>query len=173
MINDPKIAVPNPVMRHQVADYLMVGEAYELMGVGFEALDESPNAQSTQKTYVNQATASNFVNAYQTEFPFTADLIKSEKALMELYKCGRDHLTGTAAMFKYCRVDLFDEAQPQKANTFKAREFIVSCEVSSNTGKGGDPMALAGTLKCVGDPILGSFDTTTKKFTPDGASEGP
>lgn len=163
-IKDGSINAPNPVMRNQVADYLMVGDSFELMGVGFETLDENPNAQSMQKTYVNQATATNIVKSYQTEFPFSADMISSEKAIRALYKVGRDHLTGTDAMFEYVRVDLFDPEDGQ-TNTFQARRFIVSAEVSGNTGNGGDPLALAGTLKAVGDPELGTFVTTTKKFT--------
>ena len=157
-IKDSSINAPNPVMRNKVADYLMVDEAFELMGVGFETLDENPNAQSMQKTYINQATATN------VEFPFSADMIQSEKAVMALYKVGRDHLTGTAAMFEYVRVDLFDPVQSQQ-NTFNARQFIVSAEISGNTGNGGDPLALVGTLKAVGDPVLGTFNTTTKAFT--------
>lgn len=164
MITDGKVNVPNPVMRNKIADYLKVADKFELMGVGFETLDENPNAQSTQKIYVNQATATNFINSYQTEFPYSADMIASEKAIMALYECGRDHLTGTAAMFEYVRVDLFSPVGSQ-TNVFKARKFIVSNEVSGNTGKGGDPMAIAGTLKSVGDPVLGTFDTTSSTFT--------
>lgn len=164
MISDTSVNVPNPVMRNQIADYLKVGDKFELMGVGFETLDENPNAQSVQKIYVNQATATNFINSYQTEFPYSADMIASEKALMSLYKCGRDHLTGTAAMFEYVRVELFSPVKSQP-NVFEARKFIVSNEVSGNTGKGGDPMSLAGTLKSVGDPVLGTFDTTSGTFT--------
>lgn len=88
-ITDGSVKVPNPVMRNKVADYLKVGETFELMGVGFETLDENPNAQSMQKTYVNQATASSFITSYQTEFSYSADMIASEKAIMALYECGR------------------------------------------------------------------------------------
>lgn len=167
MITDVKVNVPNPVMRNQIADYLKVADKFELMGVGFETLDENPNAQSVQKIYVNQATATNYINSYQTEFPYSADMIASEKALMALYECGRNHMTGTNAMFEYVRVDLFSAVEGQ-TNVFKARKFIVSNEVSGNTGKGGDPMALAGTLKSVGDPVLGTFDTTACTFTEGG-----
>ena len=48
------VVIPNPVMRHEIADYLKVGETFELMGLGFESLNESPNAQSSSKTYINQ-----------------------------------------------------------------------------------------------------------------------
>ena len=165
-VDQTKVSVPNPVMRNKVADYLKVNDKYVLMGVGFETLDESPNAQSMQKTYVNQATATTIIKSYQTEFPYTADMIISEAAVVALYKCGRDHLTGTDAMFQYVRVDLFDPVEGE-ANNYKAREFIVSNEVSGNTGNGGDPLTLAGTLKCVGDPVFGTFNTTTAEFTPD------
>jgi hypothetical protein len=157
------VNVPNPVMRNKVADYLRVSETYELMGVGFETLDESPNAQSMQKTYVSQATATSIIKSYQTEFPYSADMIISENAVMALYECGRNHLTGTDAMFEYVRVDLFAPVESME-NTFKARKFIVSNEVSGNTGNGGEPVTLAGNLKCVGDPVFGTFNTTTKTF---------
>ena len=163
---EPTITLPNPVMRNNVADYLKVKEAYELMGVGFETLDENPNAQSMQKCYVNQATATSIITSYQTEFPYSADMIASEKAIMALYECGRNHLTGADAMFEYVRVDLFSP-EPLGDSEFKARMFTVSNEVAGNTGNGGDPLTLAGTLKCVGDPVLGKFNTKTKLFTPD------
>ncbi len=42
------------VMRFQVADYLSTSasgaESYALMGIGFNTLDESPNAQTDAKT---------------------------------------------------------------------------------------------------------------------------
>lgn len=45
------------VQRYQIADYLNVGEmkaeTYELMGAGFNTLDENPAAQLDTKTYVN------------------------------------------------------------------------------------------------------------------------
>lgn len=168
-ITDGSVKVPNPVMRNKVADYLKVGETFELMGVGFETLDENPNAQSMQKTYVNQATASSFITSYQTEFSYSADMIASEKAIMALYECGRDHLTGADAVFEYVRVDLFSPVDGS-TNTFKARKFMVSNEVSGNTGNGGDPLTLAGTLKSVGDPVLGTFTTTSKQFSETAAA---
>ena len=166
MISGSQVNVPKLVMRNSIADYLKVDDTFELMGVGFETLDENPNAQSTQKTYINQATATNFITSYQTEFPYSADMIVSEKAIMALYECGRDHKTGADAMFEYVRVDLFSPVQQQQ-NVFKARKFIVSNEVSGNTGAGGNPINVAGTLKSVGDPILGTFNTQSKEFTAD------
>lgn len=167
MITGSNVNVPNPVMRYEIADYLMVGENFELMGIGFESLNESPNAQSSSKTYINQRSQSSFVKSYQTEFSYSADMIKSEKALMALYEVSRNHLTGADAMFEYVRVDLYDpviESATPSTSKFKARKFIVSNEVSSNEGNGGENMTLTGTLKAFGDPVEGIFDITKKSF---------
>lgn len=154
---------PNPIMRNQVADYIKVNGQYELMGVGFSSLDENPNAKSMSKTYISQTTGTTVVTSYQTEFPYAADMINSEEAVMALYKVGRNHLTGADAMFEYVRVDLFSPVSDQP-NAFEARLFIVTNEVSNNAGEGGDPLTLSGTLKCVGDLVLGYFDTSERVF---------
>lgn len=46
---------------------------------------------------------------------------------------------------------------------YEARKFTVSAEISSIAGE--NKMALSGNLNAVGDPILGTFDTTLKTFT--------
>ena len=56
------------------------------MGAGFNTLDENPAAQLDTKAYINDKAASSIVKGYQPQFPFDTDLIKSEEAVMELYK---------------------------------------------------------------------------------------
>lgn len=183
--NNSNVVVPNPVMRYDIADYLRLPDGtFELMGLGFESLNESPNAQSSGKTYINQRSQASFVKSYQTEFPYSADMIKSEKALMALYKVARDHLTGANAMFEYVRVDLYDpvvtvtgEGEQAVTETsteeFKARKFVVSDEVSSIEGAGGDSMVFSGTLKAFGDHEEGTFNVKTKTFTKAVAESAP
>ena len=81
------------VQRYQIADYLNVGEmkaeTYELMGAGFNTLDENPAAQLDTKTYVNDRSATSTIKGYQAQFPYDTDLIASEKAVMYLYEVGR------------------------------------------------------------------------------------
>ena len=71
-------------------------------------LDENPAAQLDTKAYINDKAASSIVKGYQPQFPFDTDLIKSEEAVMELYKIGRDELTGADAERDYIRVELFE-----------------------------------------------------------------
>lgn len=157
------------VMRHQIADYLDVGTtatpSFALMGVGFNTLDENPNAQTDSKTYIHQKAQTSQIKNYQTQFPFDTDLISSEDAVMALYDIGRDQKTGADAEMDYVRVELF-KPHATEANTFEARKFKVAVAVSGIAGAGGEAVKVTGTLHGVGDPIAGTFSTATKTFTP-------
>lgn len=163
------------IMRHQVADYLNIGtetEQWELMGAGFNTLDENPAAQTESKTYINDKSATSYIKGYQTQFPFDTDLIKSEAAVMALYNIGRNQKTGADAELDYTRVELF-EPVASKENTFKARKFRVAVEVSGLAGNGGEAIKVTGNLNNVGTYIDGEFNTTTKTFTAAGAEVAP
>lgn len=153
------------VKRHQIADYLNVGTAsapeWVLMGTGFTTLDESPNAQTESVKYVNEKSASSSVVSYETSFPYEAEHIQSESAIDAIYTVGRNHYVGSDAEMEYCRVELWNRATG--ANTFEARKFLVSVEVSSFAGE--NKMGISGNLNAVGDPVIGTFNTTTKTFT--------
>lgn len=164
------------IMRHQIADYLGIpGEGdtvtYALMGTGFNTLDENPSAQIDTKAYICDRAASSIIKGYQPQFPFDTDLIKSEDAVMELYKIGRDQLTGADAEREYVRVDLFDPVTGSGAadNTFRARKFVVAVEVSGCAGAGGEAIKVTGNLNNVGSFVAGSFNTSTRTFTADSA----
>lgn len=153
--------------RHDFADYLNIqtGESpnFVLMGTGFTTLDENPGAQTSKKKYVNEKASSSSITSYETVFPFTSDLIIQQEAVLALYKVGRNHCTGSDAEFPYVRVELWDKVEG-KENEFAARLFTVSAEISSISGE--DEIAVSGNLNAVGDPIDGTFNTTTKTFTP-------
>jgi hypothetical protein len=155
------------LIRNKIADYLEVGGKMELCGIGFTKLDESPGAKSDSTTYINETTSSSDIIAYETEFPYEFDAVPSQKALYALWKDGRDHHTGEDAQHTYVRVDLFNPigALSKEKAEFTARKFIVSNEVNDFKGEGGQKISASGTLKAVGDPVQGKFDTVTKEFT--------
>lgn len=161
----------NTVMRYQVADYINTGDsttpAYVLMGTGFNTLNESFNPQTETKTYVNDKSASTSINSYQEQFPFDADFIKSEEAVLYLYNIGRNNLTGSDAETDYIRVELFNPVSGSE-NTYKARKFKVAVEVTNCDGEGGSNLTLTGNLNGVGDFVDGTFNTATKEFTATG-----
>ena len=142
------------ILRHQFADYLNCGTAdnpdWQLMGYGFTAINETFGASTESTKYVNDKAESTDVVSYS-----------SEAAIQALYNVGRNHVTGDGTIFEYVRVELWDETET--ANTFKARKFEVSAEVSEISGD--NKQELSGNLNGRGDPINGTFNTTTKAFT--------
>lgn len=156
----------NVVQRHKFADYLNVSQTDEpewvLCGTGFTTLDEEPGAQSDSVKYVNEASASSSVESYETTFPFESELIPDERAIMAIYKVGRNHLLGSDAQFEYARVELWDPVENQN-NAFRARKFLVSANIDSISGE--KKISLSGNFNAVGDPVDGVFNTVDKVFT--------
>lgn len=155
------------LIRNKIADYLKVGENFELMGTGFKSVNESPSAQTDSTTYINEVGSSTDIISYETEFSYEADHIPSQAAITALWKDGRDHHTGGDAQHEYIRVDLYNPVgTPNETSAeYKARKFIVANEVADYEGDGGEKVSVSGTLHAVGDPVQGKFDTVSKTFT--------
>lgn len=156
----------SPIMRHEIADYLNTGtestKEWALMGAGFTSIDEEPNAQTDSVKYVNDRSTTTSIIGYETSFSFEADHIKEEAAIDAIYNIARNHHIGSDAELEYCRVELWNAAEG--TNTFEARLFRVAVEVSSMSGE--NKMGMSGSLNCIGDPVLGTFNTQTRTFTP-------
>lgn len=149
------------ILRNKIADYLGKDNQIMFMGTGFNSLNEEPNAQTTQKTYINEVNSTTNITSYHPVFPYNSDLMKDEEAVYALYRTGRDRKTGVDAEFDYYRVDLFEE---RNGNHYPARKMRVSNEVSSFEGEGGQDITVSGNLNQVGDSIDGMFDVTTRNF---------
>lgn len=162
------------VMRNEIADYLDVGTSetpsFALMGTGFNTLDESPSAKTTEKTYISDKASRKTTTGYATVFAFDTDLVSDQDAVMKLYKIGRDQLVGADSELGYVRVELWNRVGAT-GSKFKARKFKVGVEVSSISGAGGENVKVTGNLNAIGDFVDGEFDTSTKTFT-EGSSEG-
>lgn len=141
------------------------------MGTGFTELNEDPGAQTTSKKYINDKSSTSSITSYEGEHGFTADQIPSEKVIKDLVSIGKERKTGADAEREFVRVDLDEKAEGDTAGTvFKARMFTVAAEISSFSDNDGE-LQVEGTLHDKGDPIMGKFDTKTKTFTPDSATE--
>lgn len=152
--------------RHEIADYLNVGtsseEKYALMGAGFTALGESPNAQTKTKKYINEKASTTNVSSYQPQFDFEADQIKDDEAVQFIYGVGRNEKTGSGCITQYVRVELWNPVENEE-NTFTARKFNVAVVVSKMDGD--DDQVISGSLNSQGDFVDGKFNTKTRTFT--------
>lgn len=142
------------------ANYLKVGEAYELLGTGFTELNESPSAQTTSKRYINQASSSQSVTGYEWSTSFNADQIASEKAIEYIRNIGEMQKTGADTETEYIIVDLDKEAE---ADGYRARRFKIAIAVDSFDDNDGE-LGISGSLLGISDPEEGTFNTETKAF---------
>ncbi|MDH2459435.1 hypothetical protein QDR07_13035 [Clostridium perfringens] len=148
--------------RTLVADYLKVGEEFVLMGTGFTDINESPNAKTNKKQYVNDKSPTSSIVSYESEFSYETDQIRDEKAVEFICDIGETHKVGAEAETEYIRVDLDKESQAE--NSFRARKFNVAIQVDELSSKDGE-MTAKGKLLTKGDLEVGTFNVQSKEFT--------
>jgi len=143
------------------ANYLKIADAFEVLTTGFTELNESPSAQTTSKRYINQSSASQSVTGYEWSTSFNADQIVSEVAIEYIRDIGEMQKTGADTETEYIIVDL---DKPAQTAGYRARKFMVAIAVDNFEDNDGE-LGITGSILGISDPILGTFDTTTKTFT--------
>ena len=146
--------------RKMQANYIKVGETFELMGTGFTELNESPSAQTTSKRYINQASATQSVTGYEWTTSFNTDVILSDKVIDFIREIGELQKTGADVETDYIIVDL-DQEEEGKC---RARKIKVAVSVDAFEDNDGE-MAITGSLLGVSDIVEGTFDTNALEFT--------
>lgn len=159
------------ILRNKVADYLNtspgeVAATFSLMNV-FETVDENPNAQVVEKHYTSDKASTRLTAGYAPQFPITGDQYQDNDVSEFIRDVAEEQKIGVET--DYVRVRLYQPIA-SKENTFYARKFRVSVEVSSIAGAGGEIISQEGNLNQVGDVVIGEFNTATKTFTEAGAS---
>ena len=161
------MALTDVRQRVMQASYLDCGEkgteAFELLGTGFRELNEEPGAQVRNKRYINQKSTSKGISGYEWQSPYSADQIRSEKAIEFICKIGELQKTGAEAERDYIIADL-DKKEGTSGTSYKARKIRVAIEVSKFGNEDGE-MTCEGNFLGVSDVIVGTFDTSSKKFT--------
>lgn len=157
--------------RYQQPDYLDVTGAsgtpqFELLGFGVTQLDNSPSAQPTSKRYVNQKSATQRIGSYEWSAPLKFDLIRSEAALAFITDIGENEKTGAEAETLYVKVYL-NKPVAEQQNKFEAKQRRVAVEIADFADNDGEIQG-SGNLIAVSDWVNGTFDTSTKTFTPAG-----
>lgn len=146
------------------ADYLKVADKFELMGLGFESIDEKPNAQTREKRYVVDASTTTSIVSYNWQSDFSGDQIENEKVIEYIISIGKELKTGAAAETEYIKVDMDKPGTTE--NTYYARKFKVAVQVSEFPNNDGE-LGLSGSFLGLGDPIIGTvtIDAESKEIT--------
>lgn len=162
------------VMAYDEARYLDIETTKEagakpdiqLMNIGVTKFDENSNPTEKGKQYVGDKSKTNTVTGYDNQFPLESELIKNNKVIEYIYDIFRNRKTGKYAQQDLFIVELWNPVAEQE-NTYKARKLKTTAVISSKTTTPGETITFSGDLKGVGDFVDGTFNVSTKTFTPN------
>ena len=125
-------------------------------------LDESPAAVTNERSYVSNKSATVLTTGYQTSFPFNIDVYTPDAVSDFIRSVGEEQKIGVTCPFYIVRLH-----QKESENVYYARMFTVGIAVDSITHEAGANIQVSGNLNAIGDVVIGTFNTTTKAFTPN------
>lgn len=144
------------------------GETITLGGVITE-MTESSNPIESEKQYIHQKTKTINITGFSNEFPITMDMVKSDVVFEDFYDIFYNRKTGSDAKRDHYIVNTWEPVENNGtpvANTYKARKINQSVEITECNGAAGEQKQITGSLKG-GDFVYGTFNTSTKAFTPN------
>lgn len=156
------------IMRYQRVARLNIGtEAspiWELMGEGFNTLDVSLNPKIDETQYINDENASKSLTGYSPQWDFDADVIDNQKVIEYIRAIAAINGIGNEAESQILVYDLWEVS----GDTVSAVRYDCIIAVDSDgSGAGGEKLSISGTIHATGDPVTGTFNVSTRTFTPD------
>lgn len=165
------------VMTYDEAIYVDVEETkaedatpdIQLMNVGYTQFDESSNPIEKSSHYIGNKAKTNKVLGYDNVFAIANDMIKNNKVNMYFFKIFRNRYTGKKATQDIFIVELWNPVA-NKENTYAARKINTTAVIPEKKAPPGDVINYSGNLKGTGEFEYGEFNTSTKTFTAESAS---
>ena len=156
------------VMVYDEAHYFDVGTSNESdiqLGGVITELTESSNPTETEKQYIHEKSKRTTTTGYSNEFPITMDMVKGDKVFENFYEKFYLRKTGNDLNIDHIIVNLWEPVAEQE-NKYKARKITQTVSITECNGAAGEQKQITGSLKG-GDFVYGTFNTSTKTFTPN------
>ena len=134
------------------------------LGGVITSLTESANPTESEKQYIHQKSAVTSVTGFNNEFPITMDMVQGDEVFDDFYGLFYNRATGTDLKRDHYIVNLWEPVSGSE-NTYKARKINQTVEITEANGDAGAQKQITGSLKG-GDFVYGTFNTSTKTFTP-------
>ena len=151
------------IMEYDEAHYFGINDEIVLGGV-ITDMTESSNPTEKEKQYIHQKSKITKTTGYSNEFPITMDMVKGDKVFENFYKKFYERKTGNDLNIDHYIVNLWESET--EANTYKARKITQTVSITECNGAAGEQKQITGSLKG-GDFVYGTFNTSTKTFTPN------
>jgi hypothetical protein len=135
---------------------------FNLIGDGVTTGTVNMNPSTTEETYIHQTNASISVDRYAPTYPVEGKAKKGDAVFDFIDGLRKSRATLTDAETDIVNVWLYETAT---AGAYPAEKQHVSIQVDSWGGDGGQATRINYTINYIGDPVLGTFNPTTKTFT--------
>ena len=157
------------VMRYQWESYMGIpatgsgAPTFSLIGEGFTSFPEKKNPKEYSRKYINYKTEKTDVIGYSPSIDYSCDCISDDPVVQEIVKIHDGELVGDDTHRDIVSVNLWETAGGD--NTFKAYKRTYAI-IPDQKGDGTDALIYTGSMKAVSDVVEGTFNTSTKTFTP-------
>jgi hypothetical protein len=157
------------IKRSNVATYIDTtptagSRAYERIGDGVTTggVDYAPNV--TSETYIHEDAATSLVEGYAPTMPIDA-VAKNGDAVFEYV----DALRKAQAILDDAKTTVVEVwlYETPTSNEYPAQKRDASISINTFGGDGGAAARISYTINYSGDPVNGTFNPTTKAFTPN------
>ena len=154
------------VMRYQWEAYMgcILGstKGNNLIGEGFTTFPKAMNPKEYTRKYISDKTERTDVIGYAPSIGYSCDAIPDDPCVSEIIHITDNELIGTDTHRDIISVNRWTESDGT-CEAFK-RTYAV---IPDNKGDGTDALVYTGTLKAVSDLVKGTFNVSTKTFTPE------
>ena len=149
--------------QHYMNTGTVVSPVWSQIGEGFTEFKESKNAVSYQRRYINETTKRTDVTGYAPVIDYELEIYTSSPVISKIREISDHELIGDDARVDILSVDTFEAAVSGAYPAVKRTYSVIPDEC----GEGTDALCYTGTMKAVGDIILGKFNPSTGVFTAD------
>lgn len=137
-------------------------ETYVLFGDGVNSLSSDMGSTVEDDHYITQKNGTSTRTATAKSHSFSGDMIIGDDALN--YMETKIYALGSEAETHWVEVDAFRD--PGEDGSYPARKVDILIDITNDgSGDAGSALQFEGTIKWLGDPVEGTFNKTTKKFT--------
>ena len=152
------------VMRYQWESYMDCGTAsapdFNLIGEGFTSFPEAKNPKEYTRKYVNDKTERSDVIGYSPSISYSCDVITDNPVVSKIVAITDQEAVGDETHVDIVSVNLWEGT----ADSYVAYKRTYAI-IPDGKGDGTDALIYTGTMKAVGDIVIGTFSRTSKTFS--------
>lgn len=155
------------IKRSEILTYIdttpAASETWSLLGSGVTSGLVNLNPKTTEETYISEDNARISVDSYAPTMPVEMTCVTGDAVFEFIDGLRKSRAVLDDAETEIVNVWNYESGGPTAA---PAEKQAVSIQIDSWGGDGGQATKINFTINYVGDPVAGTFNTSSKAFTP-------